>query len=118
MTRCNRVTPFGEIVADPARGAMLGNRGVLHDPATRRQRTVPHPIATLPDAAMVALPDDLGGAWLVLGDTLRRWDMAGYGAARPRPASGWVTLLTPLPGIAVLAAGYRSELHPSLRTAP
>ncbi len=27
----NRVTPFGEIVATPARGTMMGNRGVLHD---------------------------------------------------------------------------------------
>jgi hypothetical protein len=27
----NRVTPFGEIIATPARGTMMGNRGVLHD---------------------------------------------------------------------------------------
>ena len=27
----NRVTPFGEIVAVPAHGLLLGNRGVLHD---------------------------------------------------------------------------------------
>jgi hypothetical protein len=27
----NRVTPFGEIVAVPERGLMLGNRGILHD---------------------------------------------------------------------------------------
>jgi hypothetical protein len=27
----NRVTPFGEIVADPARGLVYGNRGCLHD---------------------------------------------------------------------------------------
>lgn len=27
----NRVTPFGEIVAHPARGTFMGNRGVLHD---------------------------------------------------------------------------------------
>jgi hypothetical protein len=26
----NRVTPTGEIVADPARGLLLGNRGCLH----------------------------------------------------------------------------------------
>lgn len=26
----NRVTPLGEIVADPARGTLMGNRGVLH----------------------------------------------------------------------------------------
>ena len=31
----NRVTPWGEIVADPARGLFTGNRGILHDPATR-----------------------------------------------------------------------------------
>jgi hypothetical protein len=27
----NRVTPFGEIVAIPARGTLMGNRGVIHD---------------------------------------------------------------------------------------
>jgi hypothetical protein len=33
----NRVTPFGEIVAIPERGTMLGNRGGrFHDPQTRR----------------------------------------------------------------------------------
>ncbi len=31
----NRVTPFGEIVALPERGLMMGNRGVLHDDARR-----------------------------------------------------------------------------------
>jgi hypothetical protein len=31
----NRVTPFGEIVALPGRGLMMGNRGVLHDDARR-----------------------------------------------------------------------------------
>jgi hypothetical protein len=29
--RRNRVTPFSELVADPARGLVYGNRGVLHD---------------------------------------------------------------------------------------
>ena len=27
----NRVTPGGEIIADPARGTLMGNRGILHD---------------------------------------------------------------------------------------
>jgi hypothetical protein len=27
----NRVTPFGELIADPARGLVYGNRGYLHD---------------------------------------------------------------------------------------
>lgn len=31
----NRVTPFGEVVAIPARGLFTGNRGILHDPATK-----------------------------------------------------------------------------------
>lgn len=36
MTLQNRVTPFGEIVADPARGSLMGNRGGrFHDPETR-----------------------------------------------------------------------------------
>src|SRR3954469_15321076 len=33
MPRQNRVTPFGEIVAGPERGSMMGNRGILHDAA-------------------------------------------------------------------------------------
>ena len=33
----NRVTPTGEIIADPARGTLMGgNRGILHDDAYRR----------------------------------------------------------------------------------
>ncbi|NDV87303.1 hypothetical protein GTW51_11390 [Aurantimonas aggregata] len=35
MTLQNRVTPLGEIVADPARGTLMGNRGILHDDKRR-----------------------------------------------------------------------------------
>ncbi|MBX9646189.1 MAG: hypothetical protein K2X57_03915 [Xanthobacteraceae bacterium] len=31
----NRVTPTGDIVADPHRGIFTGNRGIIHDPATK-----------------------------------------------------------------------------------
>jgi len=31
MARQNRVTPFGNIVALPGRGLVMGNRGILHD---------------------------------------------------------------------------------------
>jgi hypothetical protein len=31
----NRVMPSGDIVAAPQRGAFTGNRGIIHDPATR-----------------------------------------------------------------------------------
>ncbi len=34
----NRVTPTGELVADPARGLVYGNRGCLHDAAGRIRR--------------------------------------------------------------------------------
>src|SRR3546814_1526694 len=34
----NRVTPYGEIVAVPARGLFMGNRGVLHDSDRRLGR--------------------------------------------------------------------------------
>lgn len=31
----NRVTPQGDIIATPHRGMFTGNRGIIHDPATR-----------------------------------------------------------------------------------
>ena len=31
----NRVTPTGEIIATPERGVFTGNRGIIHDPATK-----------------------------------------------------------------------------------
>jgi hypothetical protein len=31
----NRVTPFGEIIASPHRGLFTGNRGIIHDPASK-----------------------------------------------------------------------------------
>jgi len=31
----NRVTPFGDIVAVASRGLFTGNRGIIHDPATK-----------------------------------------------------------------------------------
>ena len=34
----NRVTPLGELIADPARGLVYGNRGCLHDSERRIRR--------------------------------------------------------------------------------
>ena len=39
MPRRNRVTPLGELVADPARGLVYGNRGCLHDAQGRIVRS-------------------------------------------------------------------------------
>jgi methylphosphotriester-DNA--protein-cysteine methyltransferase len=38
MPRQNRVTPFGEIIATPERGMLMGNRGVIHDRDGRIRR--------------------------------------------------------------------------------
>ena len=39
MPRQNRVTPSGELIAVPSRGALMGNRGILHDEHQRIRRT-------------------------------------------------------------------------------
>lgn len=38
MPRQNRVTPLGEIIATPARGTLMGNRGCLHNEAGHLRR--------------------------------------------------------------------------------
>jgi hypothetical protein len=38
MPRQNRVTPLGDLIADPARGLVYGNRGCLHDDQGRIRR--------------------------------------------------------------------------------
>jgi hypothetical protein len=38
MARRNRVTPLSELIADPARGLVYGNRGCLHDDAGQIRR--------------------------------------------------------------------------------
>src|SRR3954465_15373890 len=38
MARRNRVSPLGELIADPARGLVYGNRGCLHDETGRIRR--------------------------------------------------------------------------------
>jgi hypothetical protein len=35
MSLQNRVTPTGDIIATPHRGLFTGNRGIIHDPATK-----------------------------------------------------------------------------------
>jgi hypothetical protein len=202
----NRVTPFGEIIAHPARGLLMGNRGILHDGERRlgrarwrhphwvtcllvfrgRWREVMRPkhytelffldeatalaaghrpcaqcrhadfvafrdawrrsradggrragdidralhlariesrsrrqvvyrdrLAALPDGVVVMLGGVPGEACLVLGRRLLPWRPDGYGPARWRPRDAEVTVLTPRPSVAVLAAGYRPLLHPS-----
>jgi len=91
----NRVDPFGQIVASPARGLFTGNRGVIHDPATRtllgRRWSTPH--------------------WIVcalrFGDRPPR-DVMGRNARTPGGPlrTGWTELFF-LDEVTALAAGHR-----------
>ena len=53
-----------------------------------------------------------GAPCLVARGGLRPWSSAGYGAARPVPERP-LEVLTPAATVAVPAAGYMPELHPS-----
>jgi len=67
----------------------------------------------LPDGAFV-LRD--GKPWLVRTGELLRWTAAGYAERSRRSASGEVGLVTPPSIVAILGAGWKSELpfvHPS-----
>jgi hypothetical protein len=83
------------------------------EPRSRCQITFAAELDALPDGAFVTLPDDPTIAWLVLGNRLLPYAPEGYGPARVRPSGREVRVLTPRTTAAVLAAGYRPELHPS-----
>jgi len=89
---------------------------VLHparvERGTRAQVRHRRTLDGLPDGAFVALDDAPGTAFLVLGERLLPYAFDRYGTPRPR-RGGAVTVLTPAPTVAVLAAGYRPLLHPS-----
>ncbi|MBO6602886.1 MULTISPECIES: hypothetical protein [Paracoccaceae] len=96
--------------APPERMAM---DGALHKArVTRNRAQIRHEAesADLPDFAFILWKDR---AHLVRGDHMHPYDPKGYGHPVPRPG-GPVTVLTPAPTRAVLAAGYMPVLHPSL----
>ena len=76
----NRVTPLGEVIADPARGLVYGNRGGLHDQAGRVHRKVQREaVDRVPDAVpwLASSPARAAGSFhrVVLpgrGDGVRR----------------------------------------------
>ena len=87
----NRVDPFGAIRAAPARGLFTGNRGVIHDPATKtllvRRWTTK--------------------AWIVCAlDHPRGLKREPMGRNAPSGAAGWTELFF-LDEVTALAAGHR-----------
>jgi len=108
----NRVTPFGQLIATPARGTLMGNRGCLHDAERladgRTKRTYTERLARLPAGAMVADAD--GKAYLLQDGALAHWTPAGY-AARLRPPAE--TRLAVRSIVRALARGYPVGVHAS-----
>ena len=75
------------------------------EPRTRRQIRFEAALDDLPDGTFVLLPD-APSPLLVQGEWLHPWHPGGYRPPRER-GSGRATVLTPVPVIAVLRAGYQ-----------
>ncbi|HEY8313776.1 MAG TPA: hypothetical protein VIG51_06340 [Candidatus Baltobacteraceae bacterium] len=76
----------------------------------RVKRTYRDDFAALPDGTYVAID---GRAWVLWGGEILAWTDSGYGERCPRPTHGEVEVLTPASIVAVLAAGYGADIHPS-----
>ncbi len=86
----NRVDPFGEIHAAEARGTFTGNRGVIHDPATRtllRRRWTTR-------------------AWIICNCAWKDVRRDPMGRNGPNGSAGWTELFF-LDEVTALAAGHR-----------
>lgn len=86
----NRVDPFGDIHAVPWRGTFTGNRGVIHDPATR----------TLLKRRWTTK------AWLICTCNYRGRRREVMGRNAPSGKAGWTELFF-LDEVTALAAGHR-----------
>lgn len=96
----------------PAMNAMLHRDRI--DPATRRQRRFPAPAATLADGCMVMAES---GPALLWRNQLHPFTPGGYRPPTPIAGNPMLEVLTPRCTVAVLRAGYRPVLHPTLSVA-
>jgi hypothetical protein len=76
----------------------------------RIKRTYSEKLADLPDGTYVAMGNR---AWLVWGGKVFAWSPIGYTERRER-SDREVEVLTPWSTVAVLVAGYRVSVHPSV----
>ncbi|TAN15327.1 MAG: hypothetical protein EPN45_02945 [Rhizobiaceae bacterium] len=86
----NRVDPFGDIHAVEARGMFTGNRGVIHDPATK----------TLRERRWTT------SAWLICVCEFKGRHREVMGRNTPSGNAGWTELFF-LDEVTALAAGHR-----------
>lgn len=82
------------------------------DRTTRLPVTHEESIASLPDGCFIR---HHGQPCLVRSGQVLPFTPQGYLAPASRPRGGSVTVMTPRPLVAVLAAGYCPRLHPSAR---
>ncbi|GAB3756879.1 hypothetical protein [Microlunatus parietis] len=71
----------------------------------------PAPLDSLPDGVFVQWRD---APWVWAGGRLWRWTPGGYDQRRD-PFDGPADVLTPLSTVAAIRAGYRPQLHESVR---
>lgn len=86
----NRVDPFGKIHAVPERGLLMGNRGVIHDPATK----------TLLKRRWSSQ------AWIICACEFKGRTREPMGRNAPSGHAGWTELFF-LDEVTALAAGHR-----------
>ena len=94
MPHQNRVDPFGAIHADPARGLLTGNRGIIHDPRTQgllRRRWSSR-------------------AWISCLCDFKGRKRTVMGANGPGGSAGWTNLFF-LDEVTALTAGHRPCFH-------
>ena len=92
-----------------ANGLAAPLKAVDLDRHLHRARTAPKPrrdARGLPDGAMFAAGDQ---AWLKTGAAARPWSFTGYGPPQALPSAP-VAVLTPLPTVNALAAGYACQV--------
>lgn len=90
----NRVDPFGAVHAVAARGLFTGNRGIIHDPATR----------SLLKRRWSAM------AWIICDCGFKGRKRDVMGANGPNGSAGWTNLFF-LDEITALSAGHRPCFH-------
>jgi len=87
----------------------------LHPARIDRQRikvSYPARAGSLPDGCFARIE---GADWLLWEAAMFRWSPARYVEKRPRVRGSIVSVLTPAPIVYCLAAGYRPEIHNSVR---
>ena len=97
----------GPVSADIMDARLQSERG-----GSRKKHTYRADLAALPDGTFIAFD---GSAWLVWGDRIFAWSDSGYPERRSRPASLNAKVLTPPSIVAILSAGYRPVVHPTVQ---